>query len=418
MAARRRHGEPTMVSLTIEETRTLIKDSIHEVLDDILEEKLTPLTQTIAALRIDVDKAAESIVEVRQTANEAKQSAVNNSSKMAEMEATITRLTKQTKDLQDKIVSIESHSRRDNLCFGGIQESATESDQQCEDKVRTAISTHMNIDTQNIKFVRCHRLGQKKANFTRSIIVKFHYYGDRQLVWSNRGKLKGKKMWVSENFPVEIEKKRAILRPILNEARQMQQYRGKVSIKIDKLVLNGQTYSVDQLHRLPPQLQPENIATKTIDDKYVCFWSRDSVFSNFYSSPFQLGGLNYSCVEQYIMHQKALLFHDDEQASRIMEAEDPASQKALGNQVVNFNLDAWRKEAPTFVSNALKAKFDQHPRLKDKLVETRGKELVEASPYDKFWGVGLRMTDPAIKHKVNWGQNKLGKLLVELRDSN
>lgn len=417
MPTRGRPAESAMVSLTIEETRTLIKESIHEVLDEILEEKLTPLTQTVAALRFDVDKTIESVIDVRKTAEEAKATAADNSTKMADMESTITRLTRQTKDLQDKIVSMECHSRRDNLCFGGIQETTGETDQECEDKVRAAILTHMNIDTQNMKFVRCHRLGKKRANFTRSIIIKFHYYGDRQTVWTKRSTLKGKKIWVSENFPIEIEKKRAILRPVLNEARQLPEYRGKAFMNVDKLILNGQSYSVEQLQRLPLQLQPENIATKTVDDKYVCFWTRDSVFSNFYKSPFQLGGKSFSCVEQYIMYQKALLFDDQEKANSIMEVDDPALQKSLGNQVANFDMNTWKIEAPKLVMDALKAKFDQHPRLKQKLLDTRGKELVEASPTDRYWGVGLRMSDPAIKNKVNWGQNKLGKLLMELRDN-
>ena len=101
MGTRRRQGEAAMVSLTIEETWTLIKESIHDVLDEILEEKLTPLTKTVANLRVDIDKVGESVVEVRQTAEEAKQTAENNTSKMADMESTIIRLTNQTKILQD-----------------------------------------------------------------------------------------------------------------------------------------------------------------------------------------------------------------------------------------------------------------------------------------------------------------------------
>ena len=417
MGSRRRQGEAPIVSLTVEETRTLIRESIHEVLDEILEEKLTPVTQLVASLRVDLDKACESVLEVRNTAEEAKVAAQGNSTKMAEMESTINRLTKQTKDLQDKVISMECHSRRDNLCFGGIPESAVESDQQCEEKVRQVISELMNIDTQDIKFVRCHRLGPRRANTTRSIIIKFHYYGDRQLVWSKRSVLRGKTVWVSENFPSEIEKRRALLRPIWKEAKQMAEYRGKAFINVDKLVLNGQSFSVDQLHRLPEKLQPENVATKTVDDKYVCFWSRDSIFSNFYKSPFVVGDKTYSCVEQYVMYQKALLFDDGEKATDIMEADDPATHKALGYQVTNFDLGKWRQEAPKIVMDALQAKFDQHPRLKAKLLETRGKELVETSPSDRFWGIGIRMSDPAVKDKSKWGQNRLGKLLMELRDN-
>ena len=418
MSARRRHGgEAAMVALTIEETRTLIRESIHDVLDEILEEKLTPVTQLVAGLRVDIDKTNESVLEVRQTAEEAKQKAETTSTKMAEMESTISSLTRQNRDLQERIIAVESHSRRDNLCFGGIQENANETDRDCEEKVRSVISTHMNIDPQNMKFVRCHRLGPKRANVTRNVIVKFHYFGDRQLVWGKRSELKGKRIWVSENFPPEIEKRRAILRPIWQEARKMQEYKGKAYIKVDKLILNDHMYTVDQLHRLPQNLQPESISTRIIDDKYVCFWGRDSVFSNFHRSPFTLGGKSYTCVEQYIMYQKALLFNDQERAERILAVDDPAEHKANGKLVANFDPDTWRRQAQSIVKEALEAKFDQHPHLKTRLLNTRGKELVEASPNDRFWGIGMRLSDPAIKDKGKWGKNMLGKLLMEIRDN-
>ena len=123
------------------------------------------------------------------------------------------------------------------------------------------------------------------------------------------------------------------------------------------------------------------------------------------------------CVEQYVMYQKALLLDDEEKAADIMEADCSATHKALGYQVSNFDLGKWRRHRPKIVMNALLFKCYQHPRLKTKLLETKGKELVETSPTDCFWCVGIRMSGLALKDKSKWGQNKLGKLLMELHDN-
>ncbi len=68
------------------------------------------------------------------------------------------------------------------------------------------------------------------------------------------------------------------------------------------------------------------------------------------------------------------------------------------------------------MKEAITAKFKQNPGLKTFLLNTGDRELVETSPADSFWGVGLDMKSPALLDKSQWkGRNILGKLSCELR---
>lgn len=117
------------------------------------------------------------------------------------------------------------------------------------------------------------------------------------------------------------------------------------------------------------------------------------------------------------MHKKALLFNDQEIAKQIMSKEHPRNQKALGRQVRNFDVDIWNRYARDIVYQGNYAKFQQNPNLLDKLFETKDSILVEASPVDKIWGIGISMTDERRYDANNWlGTNWLGQVLTKVRD--
>jgi hypothetical protein len=155
-----------------------------------------------------------------------------------------------------------------------------------------------------------------------------------------------------------------------------------------------------------------------MEDNYVFFWQTKSPFSNWHPSKFTIGQVTYSNMEQYMMRSKAILMGDMETADRIMAITDPRAVKALGRQVKNFDSNLWDKNKFDIVFNGCKAKFTQNEKLKKALMETGDKTLVEASPFDRVWGIALdevaaRKTDPQ-----KWpGENLLGKILTKLRDS-
>jgi len=153
-----------------------------------------------------------------------------------------------------------------------------------------------------------------------------------------------------------------------------------------------------------------------ITDTHVFFYGNADVFSNFHHSPFIIGGKRFTCSEQWIMYQKAILFGDHATAYQIMKSSNPSTFKSLGRRVKNFNDIIWweKRELLTFVG--LLEKFRQNPALAKELEDTKDRTLVEASPWDRVWGVGLSESDPRILDPTNWqGDNLLGKILMKVR---
>lgn len=150
-------------------------------------------------------------------------------------------------------------------------------------------------------------------------------------------------------------------------------------------------------------------------DNYVFFWG--GIYSQWFKASFTVQGTVYNCAEQYMMHQKALLFGDYEIAKQIMATKNPKTQKALGRQVRGFDPAVWNARAKFFVKKGNEAKFTQNEDLLRELVATGDKTLVEASPYDRIWGIGLNKYDALRTPVENWkGTNWLGEVLTELRD--
>lgn len=146
------------------------------------------------------------------------------------------------------------------------------------------------------------------------------------------------------------------------------------------------------------------------------FTSRDCL-SNWYEASFVVDGVYYWCTEQYMMAKKAELFGDTLIQQKIMESTRQDRIKKLGRMTSWFDEDLWNAHKIGIVFDGNYAKFTMNPDLKQYMINQKGKVLVEASPYDKIWGVGLDKTDPAIRNPNNWrGQNCLGFTLMAVRD--
>lgn len=152
--------------------------------------------------------------------------------------------------------------------------------------------------------------------------------------------------------------------------------------------------------------------------KFTFFW-QDKYLTQWSTSPFaDLSGLMYNCAEQYMMAQKALLFSDGETFKKIMSTTSPREQKDLGRQVQNFNQTIWDAYSTMIVYDGNLLKFSQNKKHRDVLLNTEGIFLVEASPYDRIWGIGLRKEDPRANDMSTWqGQNRLGFVLTKVRET-
>lgn len=154
------------------------------------------------------------------------------------------------------------------------------------------------------------------------------------------------------------------------------------------------------------------------DKKYTFFWT--GPFSQWAPCKILLNDgirhIEFNCAEQWMMYAKARLFNDEKTAHKILVAKHPREQKALGREVVGFVPEIWYKHCDDIVFIGNWAKFTQSQRLQTLLMETTGL-LVEASPDDAIWGIGMASDNSNIMDTSKWGQNRLGKILTRVRDT-
>lgn len=148
---------------------------------------------------------------------------------------------------------------------------------------------------------------------------------------------------------------------------------------------------------------------------YYFYWN--GPFSQWHRCEITFGGLRLGCAEQYMMHQKAMLFGDRAAAEKILASDDPAKQKAIGKAVKGFSADVWAEHREKIVFAGNLAKFDQNKGLRRKLFQTGKAQLVEASPLDAIWGIGLSEETAKATPPEDWpGLNLLGKILTAVRE--
>ncbi|AQP51473.1 NADAR family protein [Tessaracoccus flavescens] len=138
--------------------------------------------------------------------------------------------------------------------------------------------------------------------------------------------------------------------------------------------------------------------------------------SQWYPARFTVDGVHYTTAEQYMMAGKARRFRDDEVLARILASDSPRQIKQLGRQVRGFVARDWEETRFAIVVEGNVAKFGQNPDLRDFLLDTGDRLIVEASPVDEVWGIGLRATHARARDPRQWrGLNLLGFALMEAR---
>lgn len=150
------------------------------------------------------------------------------------------------------------------------------------------------------------------------------------------------------------------------------------------------------------------------DTNYIFFYG--GAFSNWYPSPMIIDNLPFANSEQAFMWYKAITFDDLETADKVLSATDPRKAKALGRSVSNYSDSVWNKLRYNIMVDILKHKFAQNQDYMVELMATGNKVIVEASPTDTIWGIGLSQYDPDRFDEFKWkGSNLLGKALMDVR---
>lgn len=161
------------------------------------------------------------------------------------------------------------------------------------------------------------------------------------------------------------------------------------------------------------------------EHEYLFFWGHRqkrrgtpdaSCLSQWFEAPFVVDGSRYRTAEHWMMAGKARLFGDDAMRAEILGADDPAKAKALGRRVTGFDGEAWDAHRFDLVVEGNVAKFTQNEALGRFLLDTGTRVLVEASPRDRIWGIGMGRTNPDAMDPEKWrGLNLLGFALMETR---
>lgn len=138
--------------------------------------------------------------------------------------------------------------------------------------------------------------------------------------------------------------------------------------------------------------------------------------SQWYPCEFEAEGTKYTSAEQYMMAEKARLFGDEEIRAQILKTSDPAICKKLGRKVRNFNQEKWNKNRENIARKGNFYKFSQNAKLREFLLSTGDKILVEASPRDRIWGIGMGKSNPDALDPAKWrGRNLLGFAIMSVR---
>jgi len=159
--------------------------------------------------------------------------------------------------------------------------------------------------------------------------------------------------------------------------------------------------------------------------KYIFFWGHTqpkdgsvnkSCFSQWYPAPFEIEGVRYATAEHYMMAEKARCFDDLEIEQKVVACSCPKAAKAFGRAVKNFDPKVWNVAGYKAVVRGNVAKFSQNENMLDLLLKTKNRVIVEASPRDRVWGIGMGQSNPHVENPNFWkGRNLLGYALMEAR---
>jgi hypothetical protein len=260
---------------------------------------------------------------------------------------------------------MESMSMRDNLVIVGMPEVQDESENDIRNSLLKLFEETLLIeDASSIRIARCHRIfrrarkNQPKDARPRDIVARFAYFPDRQRVFRNARNLQGHEpqMFINEQFPAEIDRRRRVLRPVMKAAKNKNL---RASLSRDKLIIEGKSYTVDTISDVP--FSTYDIGTVKTDE-HVFFSGPLSPFSNFHRCHFTINDIRYCSVEQYYQSAKAKSAKDYVSEAEIMSTEDPVAMLHVGKRVI-VDQRQWAAAEMQEMEKALRAKFGQSQML-------------------------------------------------------
>lgn len=309
----------------------------------------------------------------------------------------------------------QARSMRSNLIFENLN---IEKGEDIEASLRTMLTTELEIkDTSQIIIERVHFLYQPSdRNRKPPIVAKFLCFKDKDRIWKSKSKLKDNKskVFIREQFPMEIENNRRQIMPVFFEAKRFDNTTYMVK---DEIRFRSGVYTVQTIDKLLAQLPDRGQRVGMRIQNNVCeFLGKYCPLSNFYRCTFDMDGKRYSCVEQGYQAAKAEYYGRADLVESVMTTEDPRMMKRYGDEIRDRD---WITSgtAKETMCRLLRAKFDQCELPQEALKSTGNMTLVEANAHDTYWGAGMSKGNINIGNPQYYkGQNMLGQLMLKIRN--
>ena len=222
-------------------------------------------------------------------------------------------------------------------------------------------------------------------------------------------------IYVNHEYPIHIKHARDKLQPILQLAKSIPHYRDKSKLEEDHLVINGISYTLNDLAKLSPDLAAYKAAEKS-NEETIVFQGELSPWLNFHNAPFIINDQKFKTSEHWIQFQKALLFSDTTTADTILRSDMPYKANRLGYQVKGVDNKKWLEEGYQLCLDGVKAKFHQNLDLLNILKTTYPKLLAEETT-DRMWGTSIHLRDSHTLDRSRWHSNGwLSDMLMTIRD--
>ena len=324
--------------------------------------------------------------------------------------------------LKSQLTKLETRNLENMLIIRDIKEEPKENEEMCCEKIYRELANTISGSDPEERFTmaktltirKCRRLGKFKRDRIRPISVEFVHKEDRTYILENRSYL-NEGIFADKEYPVEVERIRRSLLPILCAAKKMEKYKDQSRMNYDRVVIQGKDYSLNNLHELPEDLNAFKVSSKSTDDT-VGFFGEINPLSNFHPAKFTLDGQEFISSEQYIQATKAYYFNDLESYQRIMGCKTSFDCKQLAWSIRNVDGKQWDAVARSLCEKGIREKFLQNPHLMHVLIErTSNKTIVECAN-DRLWGNGKALSEESCLNRDVWiSQGILGQILENVR---
>ena len=336
---------------------------------------------------------------------------------ICELRKQLTDKDNEIQELRKDIINLDSKQRSKNIKILNVAQGPFENN---FDTRRIVLSILENSGLPLMHIDKAERVGYRTGHSVgMPIIVTFLSQADRDLILKKKDHMrKICNVFVEEDFPACVEDQRAKLKPIcaaINNYEKNGKRMYRARLDRNKLIANSKTYYLETLDELPTDIKPENLFTQS-NESVVGFFRKWSPLSNHHIAPQVVNQTTYNCNEQFYLSQKAKFFGDNFTARKIMNEENPTQQKQLAKKIENVDQVKWSAVCDRIMKDGLRAKFRQNVKLKEFLILTGKKTIIECNPNDKYWGVGMALKNKNIWTKKEFAGNRLGQLLMEIRN--